>query len=147
MMRVPFALAFPALAGLLFAADTKIQIKDLPAAVQKTVTEQMKNATLVGVAKEIENGKTVYELETKVNGRGRDLMIGGDGAILSVEQEVDLESVPAPAKTAIEKKAAGGKIKKVETVTEGNKVFYEAAMVVKGKNSEIKVAPDGSPVK
>lgn len=133
-------------AGVLCAAETKVKMKDLPAAVQKTVTDEIKNATLVGVTKEVENGKTVYELETKMNGRGRDLIIAGDGSIISVEQEVTLGSVPAGAKAAIEKKAAGGKVAKVETVTEGGKVFYEAALVVKGKKSEIKVSADGSPV-
>jgi len=62
----------------------KVKVQDLPAAVQQTVKEQTRNATLIGLAKEVENGKTVYELETKVNGRGRDLMIDSSGGVLSV---------------------------------------------------------------
>ena len=129
------------------AAQKKIKMQDLPPAVQQTVKEQTKNATLVGLMKEVENGKTVFELETKVNGRGRDLMIDGSGAVLSVEEEVTLDSIPAAAKAAIEKQAAGGKITKVETLTKGKTVTYEAAVVRKGKTSEIAVAADGSAVK
>jgi hypothetical protein len=67
--------------------------------------------------------------------------------VLSVEQEVELDAVPAPAKAAIEKKAAGGKVTKAETLTEGKTVTYEAALEVKGKKSTITVRADGSEVK
>jgi len=133
--------------GTALAAQKKIKMQDLPPTVQQTVKEQTKNATLVGLMKEVENGKTVFELETKVNGRGRDLMIEESGAVLSVEEEVTLDSIPAAARAAIEKQAAGGKITKVETLTIGKTVTYEAAVVRKGKTSEIAVAADGSAVK
>jgi len=129
------------------AAQRKVKMQDLPPTVQQTVKEQTKNATLVGLMKEVENGKTVFELETRVNGRGRDLMIDGSGAVLSVEEEVTLDSIPAAARAAIEKQAAGGKITKIETLTKGRTVTYEAAVVRKGKTSEIAVAADGSAVK
>jgi uncharacterized membrane protein YkoI len=133
--------------GAALAADNQIKVQDLPPAVQKTVTEQTKNATLAGLMKEVENGKTVYELETKVNGHGRDLMIDAAGAVLSVEEEVALDGIPAGARAAIQKQAAGGKVTKVEILTEGKVVSYEAAVVKNGKTSEIAVKADGSAVK
>ena len=59
----------------MFAAETPVQMKDLPAAVQKTVQEQTRNAKLNGLAKEVEDGKTFYEAETTVNGKSRDVLI------------------------------------------------------------------------
>lgn len=132
--------------GAAVAAEKKMKMQDLPPAVQQTVKEQTKNATLVGIAKEVEKGKTVYELETKVNGRSRDLMIDAGGAVLSVEVEVALESISAAAKAAIEKAAAGGKVTRVETLTEGKSVSYEAGLQVKGKKSSITVKADGTKV-
>ena len=129
-------------------AETKVKVADLPPAVQQTVKEQTANATLGDLSKEREGGKTVYEVETKVNGKGRDLMVASDGKILSVEEETAIESIPAPAHEAILKKAAGGKIKLVETVTKGSEVSYEASYVGKnGKTSEVGVNADGSPHK
>ncbi len=133
--------------GAVLAADNQVKVRDLPAAVQKTVKEQTKNATLVGLMKEVENNKTVYELETKVNGHGRDLMIDAAGTVLSVEEEVTLDGIPAGARAAIQKKAAGGKVTKVEILTEGKVVSYEAAVVKNGKTSEVAVKADGSAVK
>ena len=130
------------------AVGKKMKVQDLPAAVRQTVTEQTTNATLVGLTKEVEKGKTVFELETrKPNGQTRDLMIDTTGAVLSVEEEVALDSLPAPAKAAIEKSAAGGKIIKLETLAEGKEVTYEAAIVKKGKKSSITVRANGTQVK
>lgn len=130
-----------------FGAATKVKMQSLPAAVQKTVKEQTKNATVLGIIKETENGKTVYEVESKVNGRGRDFIVDAAGALLEVEEEVSLDSIPAGAKAAIEKKSAGGKITKVETLAKGKTVTYEASVAIKGRTSTISVAADGSEVK
>ncbi len=126
-------------------ADQRVKLQDLPQAVQKSVKEQTANATLLGLSKEVENGKTMYEIETKVNGKGRDLLVDKTGAIVEVEEVVDLSAIPASAKAAIEKRAAGGTIKKVESVTHGSTVSYEAAVRTKtGKNVEVDVNADGS---
>ena len=131
----------------LAAAEKKLKLADAPAAVQATVRKETRNAQLVGLSSEVEHGQTMYELETKVNGRGRDLMIAADGSVTSVEEEVALDAIPAPAKAALQAKAAGGKIVKVEAVTEKGVLKYEAALNRNGKKSEYTVNPDGSPAK
>ena len=134
-----------ALATITLTADTKVKMEDLSPALQKVVKEQTENATLVGLSKEREKGKTMYEVETKVNGKSRDVLLDANGAVIDIEEEVDLSSVPAGAKAAIEKNAAGGTIKKVESVTHGSAVSYEAAIKTNaGKNIEINVNADGS---
>ena len=126
------------LSGMAFAADKKIEKKDLPPAVQKAADEQTKGAEIVGYGTEMENGKASYEVETKVNGHARDLEFDAKGTLLVVEEETTLDSVPAAAKAEIEKKAAGGKITKVETVTKGKAVTYEAQVTSKaGKKFEV----------
>jgi uncharacterized membrane protein YkoI len=129
--------------GLL--GETKVKMEQLPPAVQKAVKEQTLGATLVGLSTEKEKGKTVYEMETKVNGKGRDVLFDSKGTVLEVEEETDLASIPSAAKTAIEKRAAGGSIQKVETLTKGSNVSYEAAIKTKaGKNMEFGVNADGT---
>jgi uncharacterized membrane protein YkoI len=134
--------ALTLVAGL--ASEVPVKMKDLPAAVQKTVLEQTKGGELKGLSMELENGKTFYEAETRVNGRGRDVLIDANGAVVEIEEEVTLDSLPAAARAAIEKSASGGKITKVELVTKGKIVTYEAALLKGGKKSEIIVAADGS---
>ena len=126
------------------AAETSVKMKDLPPAVQKTVAEQTKGAQIKGLSKEIEKGKTMYEVETVLNGKARDLLIDANGGLVSVEEPVAMDAIPAAAKAAIEKLAAGGKVKSVESVTKGRVVSYEAVIVKGAKKSEVVVAADGS---
>ena len=134
-------------ASAVWAADVKVKMADLPPAVQAAVKEQTKNATLVGLSKETEHGKTTWEAETSLNGKSRDVSFDKTGSIVAVEQEVDLDSIPAPAKAAIQKKLGQGTLKKVESVTVGSVVSYEATITANGKTSEIGVNADGAPHK
>jgi uncharacterized membrane protein YkoI len=109
---------------------------------------QTKGATIVGASKEREHGRMTYEVEAKLNGKGRALTFAADGSLLEVEQELDLNSLPTAAKEAIEKKAAGETIKKVESVTRGSTTSYEADVSTKtGHSREVAVNADGSPHK
>ncbi|MBI3658367.1 MAG: hypothetical protein HY232_18330 [Acidobacteria bacterium] len=125
--------------------EKKVKMKDLPPAVQQTVKQVSQGATLRGLARETENGKVFYEVELTVNGRTKDVLLDESGGVVVIEEEVALESLPQPARSAIEQKAGGGKILKVESITKGNAIVtYEAIVKASGKNKEIKVAPDGA---
>src|SRR6476620_1679055 len=71
--------AISALAG---AASKSIQVKDLPAAVQKMVQDTLKGAEVKNISKEVEKGVTQYEVETLLNGKHRDFNV--DGKLRSV---------------------------------------------------------------
>ena len=135
-------------ASCLLAADKKLTIETLPAPVKATAQEQLKGATLVGIASEKEAGKTVYELETKRDGKARDLMIAADGKVLSIEEEVDIAAIPAAARAAIEKMVGKAKLDRVEALSKSGKlVAYEAAYKKSGKSVEAAVTPEGAPYK
>jgi uncharacterized membrane protein YkoI len=135
-------------ASLALGAERKIKLTDAPPAVQQAIKDATKDATLVGVSTDVENGKTEYEAETKVNGHGKDITFDENGKLLATEEEVTLDSLPAAAKAAIEKQTGGAKIRKIEKITKGDgSVVYEAGITKNGKRSEVLVGPDGSPGK
>jgi hypothetical protein len=138
-----------AISGLAGAAAKSLQVRDLPAAVQKTVQDTLKGAEIKNISKEVEKGVTQYEVETMLNGKHRDFNVDATGKLVVVEEEVDMTSIPAPAKAAIEKKMAGGKLKMVETVDKGEgTVLYEASYTSKaGKNAAVLVKADGTETK
>ncbi len=145
-MKIGFEILALVAVGTL--AVSAIEISKLPAAVQKTVKEETKNASAVKVSKEVEGGQTLYEVESKVKGRGRDLMVNAQGMVLSVEQEMMLGDIPPAARAGLEKLAMGGAIGKVESLTKGSVVTYEAVITKKGmKKAEVMVNGDGSVVK
>ena len=124
------------------ASERKITMKDLPPAVQQAIKEQG-GATVRGLAKEVDKGKTLYEAELTVNGQAKDVMFDEQGTLVSVEEESALDQIPPVARAAIEKAAGSGKVLAVEKLTEGGNVFYEAQVTKGGKTSEVKVDASG----
>jgi len=126
-----------------FASETRVQMKDLPEPVQKTVKELLKTAKLRGLNREVENGKTSYEAETTLNGKSRDVEMDASGAVIEVEEAADLGSIPEAAQKTCGLRPGAGKILKVESVTKDSTVTYEALIEKNGKKSEVAVSADG----
>jgi hypothetical protein len=126
-----------------------LQLKDLPASVQKTVQETLKGGAIKNIAKDKEDGIEQYEIESTLNGQSRDFNVAADGRLLVVEEATTLDAIPAAAKAAIEKKVAGGVVTTVETLSKpGKPLLYEAAYKdAKGKRHEVLVDADGKDVK
>jgi hypothetical protein len=141
-----------AVAVLLFASsvvaqEKQIQRADLPPAVEKTVTAQSQGATIKGFSQETEHGQTYYEAEMTVNGHSKDVLIDTSGAVVEIEEQVALDSIPANVQQGLQAKARSGKILKVESLTKHDKlVAYEAVVQTAGKRKEIQVGPDGKPL-
>ena len=126
------------------AQEKKLQRSELPPAVQKTVDELSKGATVKGFSTEVEDGKKIYEVQLNVNGHGKDVSIDAQGHVLEIEEETSLESLPAAVRDGLTKAAGKGTIRKVESLTKNGKlVAYEAAVKTGTKNSEVQVGPDG----
>jgi hypothetical protein len=135
------------LAGVACAA--KLTLKDLPAAVQKTVQENLNGGEIKAISKEAEKGVTQYEFESMLNGRHRDFNVDTKGGLVVMEEETAIDSIPAAAKAGIIKKVADGKLGMVESLTRpGKETLYEAAFTTKGgKKSSVLVKADGTPTK
>lgn len=128
------------------ASEEKVTLKSLPPAVQQAVKAQIEGGQLLGVAREIQDGVTVYEVETTVRGRRRDLILDGQGKILILEEETALGDIPPAARAAIQKAVGDGRLILVEKVTKGETTFYEGH-IAKGSNAlEVKVDADGKRV-
>jgi hypothetical protein len=121
-------------------------MKNLPPEVQKTVVEQSQGAKIRGFSKEIEQGKTFYEVELFVNGHTKDVLMDPSGAVVAIEEQVELAALPPAVKSAIEKHAGKRRILLVESVIkDGAVAYYEAHIKNRLRISEFKVGPDGQP--
>jgi hypothetical protein len=126
------------------AQEKRISKSELPEAVQKRVEEQSRNATVRGFSKEIEGGKTYYEVELSVSGHSKDVLMDPSGEVVEVEEEVALSLLPPTVSEGLQKKAGSGKIVKVESLTKhGTLVAYEAQVRTGNTHSEVQVGPKG----
>jgi uncharacterized membrane protein YkoI len=126
------------------AQERPISRRNLPKVVAQTADRETQGAILKGYSTEREHGQTVYEVETIVAGRTRDLEIASDGSLMGVEEEVSLESLNKQVRSSLMEKAKGADIRKVESLTKhGELVAYEASVIKDGKKREIQVGPAG----
>lgn len=140
-------LAMSLLSVATMAQEKKIKRADLPPAVEKTVAAQSQGATIRGFAAEKEKGQVFYEAELTVSGHSKDILMNANGAIVEVEEQVAIESLPAAVRNGLQAKAGRGKLLTAESLTKGRKlVAYEAVVLSGGKRSEVQVGPDGKPL-
>ncbi len=131
------------------AEEKTITLKDAPAAVQKTIADQLKGGRLKTLSVEAEDGKTEYEAELTGGGGGKDRTIVMDpgGKVLESEVVVELSSLPEAVRTRLRKEAGRGTIATVEKVTTAGVVSYEAMVKEAGeKDREVAVGASGQPL-
>jgi hypothetical protein len=85
---VPFLVLTCAIASQAATQEKKLKRSELPAAVLKTVEQESQGATISGYSSEMDDGRLVYEVAMRVRGHGRDVLIGADGSVLEIEEEV-----------------------------------------------------------
>ena len=124
------------------AQEKKIAIKDLPAAVTAAFQQTYPKATITGAATEVEDGKMMYEVESKDGTINRDLLFTEKGEVYEIEEGLLPESLPADIKAALEKQFTKYKLVKAEKITHGAKVEYE--LTVKSHKKIYAVVLDSS---
>ena len=126
------------------AKSYKITV-ELPAAVQAAFKKSYPTATIRGTAKETENGKTVYEVESLDKGMARDLIYNPDGTVVEMEEAMSQADLPAPVTAALQKMHPKATITVAEKVTKGTSVQYDL-QIKGGKTPTVAFFPDGKPV-
>ncbi len=123
-------LALSTMAFMARADEEKISVENLPAAVKKAIKKKFPKAEIEKATKEVEDGKTTYEVLLEIEDRPVDVAFKADGTILEIERAIPLEELPAKVKKALAAKYPGAKIEKVEMVTKGEDgpPVYEIAL-------------------
>ena len=99
-------------------------------------------------SKETEDGKTVYELEMKHDGRNMDVTFKEDGTLVLVETAIPEKEVPEAVMKAVMGKYPGAKLKLAESVKKGPQVkkevdYYELHLAAGEKSVEVEVDASG----
>jgi len=134
-----------ALAGACFAQEkeAKIAARDVPAAVMTAFHTAYPKAEIKGTAKETENGKTYFEIESVDGGMSRDLLYLADGTVAEIEEGIDPASLPGPVKAAADVKYPQGKIVKAEKTTRDAAVTYELQIATGKTKANLTLDPSG----
>jgi hypothetical protein len=129
--------------------ESKVELGDVPKGGMEAVKKMFPQATVEGAAKETEDGKTVFEVTLKQQGRNIDVTVGTDGKIQVVEKQIADKDLPATVKRALDAKypkATYKVIEEVDAMKDGKPVldFFEAHLITADKQStEVQITPDG----
>jgi hypothetical protein len=132
-------------------AAKKIQKGDIPEKIMASINGRFPGADVTSAEKETEDGKVVYDIELKHEGRKYEMDIHDDGTVIEIEKEI--KDVPAAVTKAVRAKYAGATIREVMEVNkvDGKKEtpdHYEVVLSTDGgKEKEVIVALDGSSIK
>jgi len=83
------------------AQEKKITAKDVPAAVMSAFQTAYPKVTNRGYAREKENGKIFYEIESREGTTTRDVLYNPDGTVAEIEESVATTDLPAEVQQAI----------------------------------------------
>ncbi len=127
--------------------EQKISRAQVPPPVLAAFAKSYPQAKVVGYSREVENGKTLYEIESKEGAMTRDATYLADGTLHLVEESMPASELPQPVTEALHKNYPKAQIKLAEKLTEGGKISYELHLKQDGKELEVKFDPDGKIVK
>jgi hypothetical protein len=107
------------------AQESQVRRKDVPIAVLNAFKASYPGATIKGYAREKEDGKTFYEIESMEGATGRDVLYNPDGSVAEVEETIALNDLPAAIQEAIRSGHPRAVIVKAEKTVQGDTVSYE----------------------
>ncbi len=101
----------------------EIDLKDAPAAVQKSIREHVGNGKIEEVDRTNDDGEITYEVDFTKDGSERSLTVAPSGKLLEIV--VALEETPAPVQKAIKALIGAGKVGEITKVFDDDGVKFE----------------------
>jgi hypothetical protein len=126
--------------------EQRIQKSEMPEAVQATADRESAGATVRSYGKGVEKGQAVYAVDLMAGGHSKKILIGGDGNVVSVQEEVPFAQLPPEIQAGLKQQAGGGRIDRVVAISKNTAVTgYQARLSANGKTSRIELGVDGKP--
>ncbi|HEV7472829.1 MAG TPA: PepSY-like domain-containing protein [Pyrinomonadaceae bacterium] len=129
------------------AQEVSLKRKQVPRAVIEAFRAAYPNATMRGFAREKENGKVYYEVESVEGQTTRDVLYKPDGTVAEIEEGIAVGELPAAASEALRAKYPGAVITKAEKITRGDVTEYEAQGKMGKKRVSMEFDANGQPLK
>lgn len=128
--------------------ETPVSREQLSQAARATLDRELGNGQIEKIDREIERGRTVYDVEANVDGRHVEFLISeSNGELLGTEVPMEFAQLPVAVQSVAEKHfgmTAG--LKAMKCIEYGN-THYEIEGMRDGKRAEASFNVDGTPEK
>lgn len=125
------------------AKEEEVSIDSVPKAVLDAIRAKFPHAKLTDAEKEVEDGKTTYEVELEYKDQEYTVSATAEGKIIEIEREIEIKDLPKAVTDAIKKKFPGAKMEEAEEVTADEKMTYEVVIETAAKK-DIELTVDAS---
>jgi hypothetical protein len=127
------------------ASAIKMKKTELPEAVREAVEHAAPGAHVSACWRLTGYGDAMYEVDLKVDGRKRGVVISSEGKVLTVQEEVAWEDVPGGAQESLKREARDHDIEEVHSIWQhGELVGYGARIDGDGpRDYNFEVGPHG----
>ena len=128
--------------------EQDISADQMSAIARATMQKQARSGLIEKITKEVERGRTVYDVEANVDGRHMEYLIADDtGELLGTEVPIDYSKVPQPVRTAAEKYFGTSTGLTAMKGVEYGETHYEIEGMKNGKKAEKSWDASGNPEK
>lgn len=136
-----------ALAIVSAADEVKVPLDKVPGKVIDAIKAKFPSAELTGAEKDVEDGKTTYEVALTYKESKYEVGVTEEGKIIEVEKTIPVADLPKAVTAAVNKKYPEGKLKSAEEITADEKINYEVVVVNGDKTLEMLIDPKGKVLK
>jgi uncharacterized membrane protein YkoI len=139
----------PMVLGQANAGGKELSKGQVPKAVIDAFEKAYPNAKSPEFETETFEGRAVYEVEYKENGKEYEALYSADGILVQTEEEIDVKSLPEPVVQAINKAYPEANIKEAEKLMkpDGTLTGYEVEIKTEGKKIELELDVNGKILK
>jgi hypothetical protein len=125
--------------------EEKVDLEKVPKAVLEAFKAKFPEAKLTGASKEIEDGKTIYELAFTFKDHKYEMEFEPNGTIIAIDKQLDEKELPPAVAKTLAEKYPKATLKVIEEVTKKDKIeYYEIELTTADKKDvEVLVDPSG----
>lgn len=127
-VAVAFGLGMALACAVARADEEKIPVAKVPKVVLDAVKARYPGSEIKGAEKEVEDGKTIYELKLTHEGHKLEVSATPEGKIVSVEKEIKVADLPAAVTAGVKAKYPKATLKSAEEVEEDGETTYEVVI-------------------
>lgn len=121
----------------------KVKLSQVSAPARTTIEKLTAGGEIKLIEKETIDGKTIYDIEATVNGKDMEYDISEDGEVLTSEESIPYNSLPAVVKQVAEKYFGSAEGLSASKELEENQTYYEVEGKKNGKEVSIKLDEAG----
>jgi uncharacterized membrane protein YkoI len=124
--------------------EVNVTMEQLSEPARATVKKETAGGTVDKITREVERGKTVYDVEATVGGRHMEYLIdAADGRVLGTEVPIEFSQLPEPVRAAAERYFGTTIGLIIMKGVEYGETHYEIEGKKNGKTAEVTFDPSG----